>query len=161
MLRLSGGAALVGLVLSLGSHPARGHDWIWGDRDSDRDGWGSWDGVFRIGGAIRARFSLARPDPAVDPDATGSVHLKEYRGRSAIHVHVRHLDRDATYGVKISKGDQTEALGDITIPPLPPPPPPRCFKASLTGAQEVPAVETEAKGFAYFVFTDRERKVLR
>ena len=65
---------------------------------------------------VHAKIELSRPDPAVDPDAEGHLHLKEHGGRSAIHIHVRHLEPGATYAVQFAKGGTTDAAGEITIP---------------------------------------------
>lgn len=119
---------------------------------------------------IDARAQLVRPDPAVDEDANGDVRLKEHKGRSGIQVFVRHLDQGATYDVNISKGDTTELLGKITIVAEDDnddndngdhPKAPRCFKAALSGDQEVPAVTTEATGTGKFQLTGRDRATLR
>src|SRR5687767_13375500 len=140
MFRVGFPVFLIGL-LALASHDARAHD---RDGGGDRN---SFDARSSFGG-VRERVDLARPDPAPDADAEGHLHLLESRGRSAIHVHVKNLDPGATYTVKITKGDQTATLGNLTvISENPPAPPPRCFKSSLTGAQEVPPVETDAKGW--------------
>src|SRR5262245_1256229 len=103
---------------------------------------------------INARTILVRPDPAPDADATGHIELKEHHDRNVIHVHVQHLDRGATYDVKIAKGGTTEALGSITIPP---PPPPRCFRALLDSKQESPPVTTDATALARIHLDGRDR----
>jgi hypothetical protein len=111
---------------------------------------------------IHTLVELTRPDPAVDEDAEGHVHLKEHKERSAIHIHVRHLTPGATYTAKITKDDATETLGEITVPVHErEPKPSRCFTAELTGDQEVPPVDTEAAGMAKFKIERRDRSVLR
>jgi CHRD domain len=106
---------------------------------------------------VDGRTLFVLPDPAVDEDASGDIHLKQHGDRSAIHVHVHHLDRGATYLVNIEKGDKKEAMGNISIPPPPPPKPPHCFTAALDGKQSVPAATTEATGLAKFELSGRSR----
>ena len=116
------------------------------------------------GRPIDARTQLVRPDPAVDEDANGDIRLKEHRGRSAIHVHLRHLAQGGVYDVNISRGEQSELLGNITIvgdDDHGRPPRPRCFEASPAGAEVVPAVDTTATGAVKLVLTGRNRTTLR
>ena len=61
------------------------------------------DGAERPGRPLDARTQLVRPESRrSDDDANGDVRLKEHRGRSAIHVFIRHLDQSAVYDVTIS-----------------------------------------------------------
>ena len=111
--------------------------------------------------AINAKLELSRPDPAVEADATGHVHFKEHHDRSAIQVHVQHLDPGAAYTVEFAKGGTTETVGTITIPVHEPEPRPiHCLTADLSGDQEVPPVTTEAKGMARFNLEKPDRSVL-
>jgi hypothetical protein len=111
--------------------------------------------------SINAKVNLARPEPPVDEDANGHVHLKEHKDRSAIHVHVKRLTPGAVYTVRFQKGDVSEDAGQITIPVREPKPARAgCFSASLDGAQEVPPVETEATGGAKLRLEGRDRNVL-
>jgi hypothetical protein len=112
---------------------------------------------------VNVLTELARPDPAVDEDAAGTLRLLEHKTRSAIHVRVSHLDEGATYDVNISRGDVTEPLGKITTAAADeddPPKPPRCYFARLDGAQEVPPVETSARGFGIFLVTGTDKLTL-
>jgi len=102
---------------------------------------------------------LSRPDPAVDEDASGSAIMHQFGDRKAIHVHVRNLTPGATYEVSATLGAATEVLGNITTRGEAPDRPARLFLAKLSGPQEVPPVETEARGFGSF-FLDRERTKL-
>ncbi|MCZ6795108.1 MAG: CHRD domain-containing protein, partial [Planctomycetota bacterium] len=114
---------------------------------------------------VDARTRFVRPDPAIDEDAAGDIRMKEHRGRIAIHVHVKHLDQGAVYDVAIARGEESEALGSITIVRDDDgddrEPGPRCHMASLTGDQAVPPVETLAAGGAIVVLTGRDRTTLR
>ena len=98
---------------------------------------------------------LSRPDPAVDEDASGSAVMHQFGDRKAIHVHVRNLAPGATYEVSATLGDDTESLGNITTRGEATDRPARLFAARLSGAQEVPPVETRARGFGSFLL-DRE-----
>ena len=124
------------------------------------------------GPPVDARTQL---EPPVDGDdvATGDIRLKEHKGRSAIHVFVRHLNQGEVYDVTISGDGVTEPLGSITIPGGDEGDgdgngdgdgdgqgAPRCFEATLTGDQEVQMLETEATGRAKFVLSGRDRDVL-
>ncbi len=125
------------------------------DRDGNRHSWHRPSSSKTV-----AQATLNRPDPAVDENATGSVKLKEYKDRSTISVAVHDLAREAVFTVKITKGETTEELGKITIPAARIHHP-RCYKATLNGAQEVPAVETEAEGAGKFVLTRSDRSKLK
>jgi len=128
-------------------------------RSHDRE-W-SWHGWHRPSlSRTVAQATLNRPDPAVDENATGSVKLKEYKDRSTISVEVHHLARESVFTVKITKGETTEEMGKITIPAARVHHP-RCYKATLDGAQEVPAVETEAEGAGKFVLMRSDRSKLK
>jgi hypothetical protein len=110
---------------------------------------------------VHAKIELHRPDPAVDTDAEGHLHLKEHHGRSAIQIHVHQLDPGATYAVQFKKGANTENAGQITIPVHEENPhPAKCFQAELSGDQEVPAVDTDATGKAKFRLEGPDRSVL-
>jgi hypothetical protein len=104
---------------------------------------------------------LSRPaENPPDDDASGFAVLLQRGDRQAIHVHVRRLDPGATYDVRATRGAETTSMGMITTKAEDAePPPPRCFVARLDGEQEVPPVETRARGFA-FLFLNRERTEL-
>jgi hypothetical protein len=91
---------------------------------------------------------LAPPTDAANQDATGSVKLRQWGERMAIHVYVRHLEPGATYNVSMSRpveGQDPEVaeLGTITthdgVPPAP-----RCFRATLKVVE--PVEEEPAEG---------------
>ena len=111
---------------------------------------------------VQARTQLVAPDPAPVEDADGDVRLREWEGRSAIHVFVRHLVQGATYAVKIAKDDVVEEIGTITIVREEDADKgPRCFAATLDGAQEVPPVETDASGLAEVALGGKDRTKLQ
>lgn len=98
---------------------------------------------------------LVRPDPPVDEDARGFVHLHQRGDRKAVHVHVWRLDPGATYDVTATRnaaagGTETETIGSITTRGPQDAQPPHFFLAKLSGRQEVPPVETRAFGFGFF-----------
>jgi hypothetical protein len=137
-------------ILAAGARPAFSFDLPWHDPAP-------------LPGFLSALFQLERPDPAVDEDATGSLALLEYKERSALHVRVRHLDPGAEYDVSIAKGETTESIGKITTADsdqVLPRGTPRCFIARLTGAQEVPPVETDAHGLGFFYVAGRDTLTL-
>ena len=59
---------------------------------------------------------LARPDPAVDPDAEGSLRLESGGGRVVIKLHARNLGPGLVYGIVFSTPDASasETIGSFT-----------------------------------------------
>ena len=117
-----------------------------------------------------AESDLEAVDEACTIDrANGVARLKENRGRSAIHVLIRHVPQGATYDVELCRDDETESLGTITVPSGNKggfgqdrdPRIPRCAQATLSGAEEVPPVETDASGSAKVVLSGRDLGDLR
>src|SRR5437867_3931281 len=133
---LSLGAAVISLPALLSSLAGQQP----GDPPPDGQG-GEW---------VIGHARLTRPDPPVDEDARGFVHLHQHGDRKAIHVHVWRLDPGASYEVTATKDTQTETIGSITTRGAQAAKPPHFFAARLLGSQEVPPVDTRAFGFGFF-----------